>query len=75
MKVFSFLYDIMYSIYATQYEIEMRMGKLSSIIRLLFVMCFGNFFFLISQKIPSPHPILPTPTAYSDNEEECVLED
>lgn len=53
-----------------QYEIGKRIRKLSSMIRLLFVMCFGNVFFLISQNIPSP-----TPTAYSNNEEEWVLKD
>lgn len=75
MKVFSFLYDIIYSICAMQYEIGMRIGKFSSMIRLLFAMCFGNVFSLISQNIPSPISSLPTSTAYSNSVEECVLKD
>lgn len=58
-----------------QYEIGMRIGNLSSMIRILFVMCFGNVFFLISQNIPSPIPSFLIPIEYSNNEDECVLKD
>lgn len=56
MKVFSFLYVIIYGICAMQYEIGMRIGKLSSMIRYYLLCVLVMFSFLLVKISPLPFP-------------------